>query len=108
MTGELGSERVVLSSYMSFTGSLVRIWRLTEISETENPWVRAGIVAGVVVLIAAAWTAILCWYTVALLFWPLLLIVRMLGRHERKEGADRLRHRELLEAMAAGKNSSIK
>jgi len=99
MTGELESERVVMSSYMSFSGSLVRIWRLTEISAAENPWARAGIIAGVVVLIASAWTVIICWYMVALFFWPFLLVVRLVGRHQRKERADQLRHREMLEAL---------
>jgi Flp pilus assembly protein TadB len=71
--------------------------------QAENSWAFAGLIVSAVLLIIAAWSVILIWYSFALLVWPLLLIVRVVGRHQRKEKADQLRHREMIEAVSNGK-----
>jgi hypothetical protein len=82
----LASEKIVIESPMSWTGSAKRIWRLS-----ENVWVRWLVL---VWLIALAWSVIAVWY---LMFGLLLVPWRLIRRSHRKGKLEAVRHKELLE-----------
>jgi hypothetical protein len=91
MEKELGSERVILSSPMSFSGSAARIWRITQ---TKNEWLHwLLLIPLALTLVFFAWCIILCWYC---LFGILLVPWRLFRRGQRKEKRDALQHKELL------------
>lgn len=91
----LDSEEVVLAAPMSFTGSAERLWKLTR-SAPANALATAAVYTGVVLLIAVAWAAVLCWY----LFFGLWLVpYRLIRRGQRKRRREDLRHREMLTMM---------
>jgi hypothetical protein len=97
MAERLPSEDIVVSAPMSFHGSASRIWKLTE--GAEERWGRVILGALAVVLIAVAWTVILCWY----LLWGLFLVpYRLIRRGQRKRQLEDVRHRELLAATQHG------
>jgi Flp pilus assembly protein TadB len=93
------SERVVIESPLSFTGSRKRLWKLASIGRGTawGPWLKWLLLAWVAVfLIGLAWLFVAGWY---LLFGLLLMPWRLLRRSSRKQKRDRLRHREILEAI---------
>ena len=91
MEGRLGSERVVVQSPMSYSGSAARIWRMTDV----NVWVRWLLaVPAAVLLIVVVWVVVTGWY---LLVGLLVAPWRLIRRGGRKRKRDRLRHRELLD-----------
>ena len=81
----LPSEKVVLSSPLSFHGSAARIWKLS-----TNGFVRWLVL---VWLVAVAWSFVAVWYGV---FGLLVVPFRLIRRGQRKRKLDDLRHRELL------------
>jgi hypothetical protein len=88
MTQPLSSEKVVLASPFSFSGSLARIE-----ARVPNP-----VLAGALVVVA--WTLVAAWYLlVGLVAWPW----RLLRRGQRAQRLEQLRHRELVEAARAGR-----
>lgn len=90
---KLRSEEIVVSAPMSFHGSAARIWRITD--GAQETWAVIAMGALAVVLIAAAWAMILCWY----LFFGLLVVpYRLIRRGQRKRKLEEARHRELLAA----------
>lgn len=93
-TTQLASEKVVVSAPMSFHGSAVRIWKITNGSEGGAKWA-VGTLA--VLLIALAWTLVLCWY---LIFGILVIPYRLIRRGSRKRKQQALQHQELLSAVS--------
>ena len=91
----LDSEEVVLAAPMSFTGSAERLWKLTR-NAPANGLASAAGYAGVILLIAVAWAAVLLWY----FFFGLWLVpYRLIRRGQRKRRREDLRHREMLTMM---------
>lgn len=82
----LPSERVVIESPMSLSGSAKRLWHITR----RWPVLTVPIA---IMLIVVAWTLVLSWYC---LFGLLVVPWRLLRRGQRREKRDRLRHQELL------------
>ena len=90
---QLHSERVVVDSPMSFTGSAKRLRQLT------RPLPGGIIVA--VPLILLAWVAVAVWYVVVVFLFGVLFIPwRLLRRHQRLNRRRRLQHREHLAVLA--------
>lgn len=87
----LASERVVIQSPTSFSGSGRRIWKLTDVGP---PAARLATIPLAVVLVLLAWVLVLCWY---LIFGLFLVPWRLIRRGGRKRKRDELRHRETLE-----------
>lgn len=94
MNSQLKSEKVVISSPMSFHGSAARIWKITK--NTDNNLAKAVLIFIALVLTSLVWMAVICWYAIFGLF---LVPYRMTRRGQRKRKMENLRHRELLEAV---------
>jgi hypothetical protein len=79
------SEKIVIESPLSFTGSAKRLWRLSD----------SALMQWLVLLpvILFAWSFILCWYAV---FGVLVIPWRLIRRGQRKQRQEALRHAELL------------
>lgn len=97
MSRQLASEKVVVSAPLSFSGSAQRIWRVTS---TDNAVVKLLLVPLAIILIMCAWSFVLCWYFVMyVLFGVFFFIFRLFTRSRRKNKRDKLRHREVLDAI---------
>lgn len=92
MASHLPSEKVIVSSPMSFDGSARRIWKITK---QENQLLSTALMCLSVIVISFVWLAIILWY---ILFGIFLIPYRLIRRGQRKEKRDRLRHQEILEA----------
>jgi hypothetical protein len=127
----LPSERVIVSAPMSFAGSTQRIWRLhapaTTITQriwrrwhppalAAHGWAKAGYYTALVTLLVLAWLAVAMWYyllvSLLVVVWAVVLAwycffgiwlvpYRLIRRSQRSAHRDAMRHRELLEQMAA-------
>ena len=93
-SGQLASEKVVVSAPMSFAGSAQRIWKITD---QQNTIAKGVLSLFAVVLILVAWSFVLVWY---LVFGILLIPYRLIRRGNRKDKVKALQHKEQLEAMA--------
>lgn len=103
---KLQSEKVVLSSPMSFAGSAARSWKIAAYRPYDSTatfgvklaWVvvRVCLIIVALFVIAAWWSLIVCWY---LLFGLLVVPWRLLRRGQRKDKKRQLQHREILEAI---------
>lgn len=96
----LGSEKVVIQSPTSFTGSAKRIWKLTRLANVEwHPaayWtIKVLLVTLAVVLVAIAWVLCAIWLV---LFGILMVPWRLIRRGGRKRKMEELRHREMMAA----------
>jgi hypothetical protein len=80
---------------MSFAGSAKRMWKPVRRS-SGTPKILLGVL--MVVLIAVAWTLVLCWYCI---FGILLVPYRLIRRHDRKAKREAMQHREMLAAVQA-------
>ena len=97
MSRQLASEKVVVSAPLSFSGSAQRIWKITNV---ENPIAKIVLSLIAITLIAGAWIFVLCWYFVMyVLFGVFFFIFRLFTRGRRKSKRDKLRHREVLDAI---------
>jgi hypothetical protein len=101
MTGELGSEQVILAAPFSFAGSTRRIWRwLRPRVAAATGWPRFGWWSALWTLLVLAWLGVAAWYAVLAAFGlvPLavLIVFRVVRRTQRRGERNRLRHRELL------------
>lgn len=87
----LASERIVIESPLSFTGSAKRCWNWTK---TDNAFVKWAVAVPVALgTIMALWTFILVWYMIAGIFvWPW----RLLRRGSRKRKLQAAQHQELM------------
>lgn len=90
----LESEKVVVASPLSFTGSAKRIWRITW---TDNPAVRWLLaIPAALLLILLAWVVVAGWYVV---FGLLVVPWRVLfGRRKRRRRQRDAQHREVVDA----------
>ena len=97
MTRKLASEKVIVSAPLSFSGSAQRIWKITDV---ENPIAKFALALIAMALIMGAWIFVLCWYFVMyILFGVFFFIFRLLTRGRRKTKRDKLRHRDVLDAI---------
>ena len=97
MSRQLASEKVVVSAPLSFSGSAQRIWKITDV---ENPIAKFALALIAMALIMGAWIFVLCWYFVMyILFGVFFFIFRLFTRGRRKSKRDKLRHREVLDAI---------
>jgi len=97
MSNQLTSEKVVVSAPFSFAGSAQRIWKITKV---DNLLAKLLLVPLALVLIMGAWLFVACWYFIMYVLFGILLIpYRLLRRSSRKNKRDKLRHREILDAV---------
>lgn len=97
MTRKLASEKVIVSAPLSFSGSAQRIWKITDV---ENPIAKFVLSLLAITLIMGAWMFVLCWYFVMyVLFGVFFFIFRLFTRSRRKSKREKLRHREVLDAI---------
>ena len=97
MSRQLASEKVVISAPLSFSGSAQRIWKITNV---DNPIAKIALSLLAITLIAGAWVFVLCWYFIMyVLFGVFFFIFRLFTRSGRKNKRDKLRHREVLDAI---------
>ena len=97
MTRKLASEKVIVSAPLSFSGSAQRIWKITDV---ENPIAKFALALIAMALIMGAWIFVLCWYFVMyILFGVFFFIFRLFTRGRRKSKRDKLRYREVLDAI---------
>lgn len=97
MSRQLASEKVVVSAPLSFSGSAQRIWKVTNV---DNPIAKIVLSLIAITLIAGAWVFVLFWYFIMyVLFGVFFFIFRLFTRGRRKSKRDKLRHREVLDAI---------
>jgi hypothetical protein len=99
---KLKSEKVVISSPLSFSGSAKRIWKITDV---DSPVVKAllGLVAAMLILFA--WIFVAFWYVLIYVVFGILFIpYRLMRRSSRKQKQAKLRHREVLEVIEKKRN----
>ena len=97
MSRQLASEKVVISAPLSFSGSAQRIWKITNV---DNPIAKIALSLLAITLIAGAWVFVLFWYFIMyVLFGVFFFIFRLFTRGRRKSKRDKLRHREVLDAI---------
>ena len=97
MSRQLASEQVVVSAPLSFSGSARRIWKITDV---ENPILKTSLGLIAVTLIVCAWVFVAMWYFLMyVLFGVFFFIFRLFTRSKRKNKRDKLRHREVLDAI---------
>ena len=97
MSNKLVSEKVVISAPFSFAGSAQRIWKMTDV---ENPFLKFILALIAIIFIMFAWVFVACWYFVLYVLFGILFIPwRLLRRGSRKRKQERLRHREVLDAI---------
>lgn len=102
MSNQLASERVVVSAPFSFVGSAQRIWKMTRV---DNPIAKLFLALLAIVLIAGAWIFVACWYFVMYVLFGIFFIpYRLLRRSSRKNKREKLRHREILDAVEQRKH----
>ncbi|QHU94035.1 hypothetical protein GWK78_03315 [Candidatus Saccharibacteria bacterium oral taxon 488] len=99
---KLKSEKIVISSPLSFSGSAKRIWKITDV---DNPVVKALLSLVAAALIMFAWVFVAFWYVLIYVVFGILFIpYRLLRRSSRKQKQAKLRHREVLEAIEKNRN----
>ena len=97
MSNQLASEKVIVSAPFSFIGSAQRIWKITKV---DNPVAKILLIALALGLIACAWVFVAFWYFIMYVLFGILFIpYRLLRRSSRKNKRDKLRHREVLDAI---------
>ena len=97
MSNQLKSEKVVVSAPFSFAGSAQRIWKMTDV---DSIILKLFLVPLAIILIMFAWTFVACWYFVIYVLFGLWFIpYRLLRRGSRKRKQEKLRHREVLDAI---------
>ena len=95
--GKLKSEKIIISSPLSFIGSVKRIWKITDV---DNPAVKMLLSLVAAALILFAWVFVAFWYVLIYVVFGILFIpYRMLRQSSRKQKQAKLRHREVLEAI---------
>ena len=97
MSNQLASEKVIVSAPLSFIGSAQRIWKITKV---DNLIAKVLLIALALGLIAYAWVFVAFWYFIMYVLFGILFIpYRLLRRSSRKNKRDKLRHREVLDAI---------
>ena len=102
MSSKLPSEKVIVSAPFSFIGSGQRIWKITHV---DNLLAKVLLVPLALVLIVGAWVFVACWYFIMyVLFGIFFFLYRLLRRGSRKRKQEKLRHREVLDAIEQQKH----
>lgn len=97
MNNQLRSEKVVVSAPFSFAGSAQRIWKMANV---DSIILKLFLVPLAIILIMFAWMFVACWYFVIYVLFGLWFIpYRLLRRGSRKRKQEKLRHREVLDAI---------
>lgn len=97
MSQKLASEKVIISAPFSFAGAAQRIWKITDVNNPFLKFILAFIAIG---LIMFAWVFVAGWYFLMYVLFGILFIPwRLLRRGSRKRKQERLRHREVLDAI---------
>lgn len=97
MINQLKSEKVVVSAPFSFAGSAQRIWKMTDV---DSIILKLFLVPLAIILIMFTWMLVACWYFVIYVLFGLWFIpYRLLRRGSRKRKQEKLRHREVLDAI---------
>lgn len=96
---KLRSNNVVVQSPTSFTGSAIRIWKLTLLG--NHPAIKIITVPSALFLIAIAWVFCAVWLFI---FGILLVPWRIIRRQFRKHKRDNLRHKEMMQALSSIEN----
>ena len=97
MNNQLRSEKVVVSAPFSFAGSTQRIWKMTNV---DNVILKLFLIPLAIIVIVFAWMFVVCWYFVIYVLFGLWFIpYRLLRRGSRKRKQEKLRHREVLDAI---------
>ena len=100
--GKLKSEKIIISSPLSFIGLAKRIWKITDV---DNPVMKVLLSLVAAALILFAWVFVAFWYVLIYVVFGILFIpYRMLRRSSRKQKQAKLRHREVLEAIEKNRN----
>ncbi|QUB37772.1 hypothetical protein J5A52_01580 [TM7 phylum sp. oral taxon 349] len=100
--GKLKSEKVVISSPLSFSGSAKLIWKITDV---DNPAMKVLLSLVASALILFAWIFVAFWYVLIYVVFGILFIpYRLMRRSSRKQKQAKLRHREVLEAIEKKRN----
>jgi Flp pilus assembly protein TadB len=103
MQEQLASEKIVISSPLSFSGSYQRIWKITEADSVALRW--AVLIPIALCLVFAAWMIVSVWYFIMYILFGILFIpFRLWRRGSRKNKRDELRHREILDAIQTQKD----
>lgn len=102
MSSQLPSEKVVVSAPFSFAGSAQRIWKIAKV---DNLLAKLFLIPLAIVLIMGAWVFVACWYFIMyVLFGIFFFLYRLLRRGSRKRKQEKLRHREVLDAIGQRKD----
>ena len=102
MSNQLPSEKVIVSAPFSFIGSAQRIWKITHV---DNLLAKILLVPLALVLIMGAWVFVACWYFIIYVLFGIWFIpYRLLRRGSRKRKQEKLRHREVLDAIEQQKH----
>lgn len=106
MSEKLASEKVIVSAPTSFSGSAVRIWKMTD---SDNAWLKWLLLVPVaLILIFMAWSFVAIWYFIIFgLFGIFVIPFRLLTRSGRNRKRNALQHRELLEAIKDNQKRQI-
>jgi hypothetical protein len=100
--GKLKSEKVVISSPLSFIGSAKRIWKITDV---DNPAMKVLLSLVAAAFILFAWIFVAFWYVLMYVVFGILFIpYRLRRRSSRKQKQAKLRHREVLETIEKNRN----
>ena len=98
MSEKLASEKIVVSAPTSFSGSVARIWKMTDSDNATLKWLLLVPIA--LCLIFISWSFVAIWYFIIFgLFGIFVIPFRLLTRSSRNRKRNSLQHRELLEAV---------
>lgn len=98
MNSELKSENIIISAPLSFSGSAARIWKISRTDNVPLKWLVLIPIA--LLLVMCAWMFVAIWYFVLYVLFGIFFIpFRLWRRGARKNKRDKLRHRELLDAI---------
>lgn len=104
MSEQLISKKIVISAPLSFNGSSLRIWKITKSDNQTIKWLILVPIA--LILVFCAWMFVAIWYFIMYILFGILFIpYRLIRRSGRKQKRDKLRHRELLDAIERQKSN---
>lgn len=93
---KLESEKIILESVTSLSGSTKRINR--KLSKVDKKWLKVLLQ---LLILPTVWIFLIAYNTIAfVLFGWLMIIIRLFRRSKRKEKVNALQHKELLEKLS--------
>ena len=98
MAERFASEKIVVSAPFSFNGSALRIWKITDTENYALKWFL--LIPAALILVCCAWMLVAVWYVIMYVCLGILFIpYRLIRRSGRKQKRDKLRHREIIDAI---------